>query len=304
VERLGFSFAGGPAVPEMVALARRAEQCGFESIWYAETRLAREGMVATAALAAGTERALVGTGIVNVFTRGPVLLAQAFATLAEIAPGRILVGLGAGSPGPLAQQGIAWERPLARLRSSVDTVRRLLAGEEVDGARLEAPPAQSLPLYLAATAPRAVGLAGEVADGVLYNACLPPAYVERRRALLTRDVDVAMKIVVSPDEDGAVARDRARRHLGVYLGAFPAIAAESGLPEERLAAIRAAYVRGGADVAAAAVDDDAVDALSAAGTPAECRARLDAYRAAGVDLPILVPVDGAFEASIGTLGPR
>ena len=129
--RTGLLFLGAPAVPEMVSIAQRAEAAGFESAWVAETRLTRDAMTPAAAIALGTERLRVGTGIVNVYTRNPVLLALTFATLDEIAPGRIVMGLGAGSPLVLAPQGITFDRPLTRLREYCEVIPRLLAGEAV-----------------------------------------------------------------------------------------------------------------------------------------------------------------------------
>ena len=238
VPRLGLAFAGAPAVPEMVRLARRAEQQGFDSVWMAETRMTRDAIAPVAAMAAATERIKVGTGIVNVYTRGPVVIAVSFVTLEEIAPGRILMGLGAGSPLVLAPQGVAFEKPLTRLREYAEVVPRLVRGEEItyagetirlDGARIEdilssdggaASPAGRLPLYLGVTGVRATELAGEVADGVLMNVCLPTAYVETRLELLERgarragrsldDLDVAMIVLCSPDEDSTTGKDRAR----------------------------------------------------------------------------------------------
>ena len=129
--RLGLLFAGAPRVPEMVALARRAEEHGFESVWVAETRMTRDGFVPLAAIAQATSRVKVGTGIVNVYTRGAVVVAISFAALEEIAPGRVIMGLGAGSPLVLAPQGVAWKKPVTRLREYCDVVRPLLRGEEV-----------------------------------------------------------------------------------------------------------------------------------------------------------------------------
>src|SRR3712207_9474888 len=110
-ERTGFIFAGAPSIPEMVALAQRAEKAGFESVWIAETRMTRDAFVPMAAMAQATETIRVGSGIVNVYTRGPVVLAITFRGLAELAPGRIVLGLAAGSPNVPAPQGFAFARP-------------------------------------------------------------------------------------------------------------------------------------------------------------------------------------------------
>jgi len=327
-EPTGLLFLGAPAVPEMVTLAQRAEDAGFDSVWVAETRLTRDAVTAAAAIALGTRRLRVGTGIVNVYTRNPVLLALTFATLDELAPGRIVMGLGAGSPLVLATQGVAFERPLTRLREYCDVIPRLIAGESVsyrgatvrlEEARIEdvlardrsVRPRRRIPLYLAATGPRAVEYAGTAADGVLLNVCLPPAHVRERRERLAlaaertgrsiADLEVAMCIVTSPHADARRGRDGARRFVAVYLSLFPNVARETGLAAEFVEALRAAYSAGGPDAAAPLVDDEVVELLTASGSVADCRRRLQEYRDAGVALPVLAPVDGALELTIASL---
>lgn len=326
--RTGLLFLGAPAVGEMVSLAQRAEAAGFESVWVAETRLTRDAITPVAAIALGTELLRVGTGIVNVFTRNPVLLALTFATLDELAPGRIVMGLGTGSPLVLAPQGVAFTRPLTRLREYCEVIPRLLAGEtvtyrgehvDVRKARIEDVLARDsvlrrqdrIPLYLAATGPRAVEYAGEVADGLLLNVCLPTSYVEERRERLAvaarragrdpSDVEVAMCVVVSPHEDPEAGRDAARRFIAVYLSLFPNVARETGLDPSYVERLRATFNEAGVDAAARSVGDEVVDRLTAAGSVEDCRSRLEQYRAAGVQLPILSPVDGALELTIDSL---
>jgi 5,10-methylenetetrahydromethanopterin reductase len=326
--RTGLLFLGAPAVPEMVALARRAERAGYESAWVAETRLTRDAIAPVAAIALGTERLRVGTGIVNVYTRNAVLLALTFATLEELAPGRIVMGLGAGSPRVLAPQGVAFDRPLTRVREYCEVIPRLIAGEAVtyhgacvdlDEARIEDVLAGDadrvrrarIPLYLAATGPRAVEYAGEVADGVLLNVCLPTSYASERRERLTTAArragrapgatEVAMCIVVSPHAHAREGREAARRFIAVYLSMFPNVAKETGLDPDFVEHLRDAFAAAGVDAAAPLVGDDVVNLLSAAGTVADCRRRLDDYRAAGIDLPILAPVEGTLELTIAAL---
>ena len=118
--RIGLLFGGAPRVQGIVELAQRAEGAGFESVWMAETRMTRDGFIPLAAIASATERIKLGTGIVNVYTREAVVMAISFATLAEIAPGRVIVGLGPGSPRVLAPQGVAWSK---HWRASVTTRR-------------------------------------------------------------------------------------------------------------------------------------------------------------------------------------
>jgi 5,10-methylenetetrahydromethanopterin reductase len=328
--RVGLAFLGAPCVPEMVRLAQKAEAAGFESVWVAETRITRDAVVPMAAIAAATECVRIGTAIMNVYTRTPVVIAITFVGLDELAPGRIVMGLGAGSPLILAPQGQPFEKPLTRLREYTEVLRPLMRGEAVtysgrtvrlDGARIEdmlspegsiATGSMSVPLYFGVTGPRSLELAGAVSDGVLLNVCLPTTYVTHARALMTKgaasagrdaaELEVGMMLVASPDEDSARGKDRARRFIALYLSMFPNIAKETGLPEATVAQMRQAFTAHGVDAAARFVDDEIVDLLSVAGTPAECRRRIDAYRAAGVDLPILVSLEGAIDQTIELLG--
>ena len=329
--RLGLAFLGAPRVPEMVRLARKAEASGFESLWVAETRITRDAVVPMAAIAAATERVRLGTAILNVYTRNPVVVAITFVSLDELAPGRIVMGLGAGSPLVLAPQGQPFTRPLTRLREYVEVLRPLMRGETVtyagetialEGARIEdllsgdsqiASDATAVPLYLGVTGAPALELAGEAADGVLLNVCLPTDYVLRARGLIEqgarrtgRDssaIEIGLMLVVSPDENSRRGKDRARRFIALYLSLFPNIARETGLPAEWLDRLGRTFHADGVEAAARLVDDATVDALTAAGTPAECYARIDEYRRAGVDLPVMVALDGAIDQTIELLGP-
>src|SRR5713226_5730425 len=175
--RIGFGFLGAPAVPEMVTLARRAEALGYESVWVAETRFTRDGLVPIAAISQATNTIKVATGIVNVYTRGPVLTAISFASLDELSGGRTIMGLGPGSPLVLSPQGVSFHLPLTRLREYVRVVQDLLAGQAVTfqgetisitGVKLELTPVRPhIPLYLGVTGARALALCGEIADGVM-----------------------------------------------------------------------------------------------------------------------------------------
>ncbi|MFW5942492.1 MAG: LLM class flavin-dependent oxidoreductase [Chloroflexota bacterium] len=321
--RIGLGLLGAPAVPQMVELAQLAEDNGFESVWVAETRMTRDGIAPCAAIAMGTSRIKIGTGIINVYTRGAVLIGVSFVGLDEISQGRIIMGLGAGSPLVLLPQGVEFDKPLTRLRETIDVVQPLLRGEEVHyegeticvkGAQLETRPLREhIPLYLGVTGPRALELAGEKGDGVMLNAFLPTSYVERalrrveagaRRADKTlQDVDISGAVVVSVDEDSKTAKDRARAFIALYLSLFPNIAEETGLPDELVKRTRAAFSGEGPEAAARHIEDDVVDYLTAAGTAAECRERIDAYRDAGLQMPILFPLDPNVRMAVETLGP-
>jgi 5,10-methylenetetrahydromethanopterin reductase len=301
---LGLELAGEPSVPEMKAIAQRAEALGYDSIWLTETRFTRDAITTTTAVAAATRRVRVATAIINPFTRGAVLTAVTAATLDEAAGGRFVLGLGPGSPTVLARQGIGFARPLARLRETVDVVRRLLRGEEVSfsgetaTARLDFTPLRpEIPIYLGVTGPKALALAGEIADGVILNGFVSLDYTQRAVDIVRsaareagRDPDaleITASIVVSVDENARIARDVVRSQVALYLAEFPNVARESGVPEEEQRRIAAVRDREGSDAAAALVGDEIVDALTCSGTLATIREALERRREAGVQLPLV-----------------
>jgi 5,10-methylenetetrahydromethanopterin reductase len=327
--RIGLLFVGAPSVPEIVELAKRCEARGFDSVWMAETRMTRDAFVPMTAMAAATERIKVGSGIVNVYTRGPVVLAISFIGLEEVAPGRILMGLGPGSPLVLSPQGIEFEKPLTRLREYCTVIPRLIRGEEVvyegqtirlDRARVEdllsesggiGRPRTKLPLWLGVTGPRALDYAGEVADGVMLNTCLPTDYVREAVELIWKgarragrdpdDVEIAMANATAPHASSSEGKRIAARFIALYLSLFPNIAKATGLDERKLAVVRQKFEDHGLEAASELVEDDVVDRLTVAGTVEECRARLDEYREAGVQLPILAPLETTMDLAVDSL---
>lgn len=323
MKRLGVAFLGEPAVPKMVEAARRAESLGFESVWVAETRFARDGFVPAAAIAARTERILISTGVVNVYTRNPVILATSYATLDELSGGRAIFGIGPGSPLVLEPQGHDFDRPLTRLREYVEVGRRLISGEEVRhtgesvdvrGVKLEFTPVRAtIPVYLGVTGPRAMGLAGEISDGVLMNGFTSCSYVRRSiekikagASAAVRDpgeIDLAIGLVTSIDEDADVARERVKPLIAMYLARFPNIARETGYSGEYLEEVRKEVRERGLEAGGRLVSEEVVDDLAAAGTPGHVRDRIGEYRRAGIQCPVLFTVgpnlDETLEATVG-----
>ncbi len=312
MKRLGLGLLGEPGVHAMMDLARHAEDLGYESIWLTETRYTRDAITTAAAVALATKRAKVATGVVNAFTRGAVLTAVTFATLDELAHGRVLLGIGPGSPLVLEKQGIGFDQPLRRLKEYVDVTRMLLAGDTVTyegetvcvrDVKLDfTPPRSRIPIYLGVTGPRALGLAGEISDGIMLNGFVSADYIRRavkrvemgaaRSGRSASDIDLTGVVIVSADLDSQRAKDAARPLVGIYLSTFPNIARESSFSEAELAPIRAAMAAGGPEAAARQVSDEMVDELTCSGTPAECRARIEERRDAGLAVPIIFPIFG------------
>jgi 5,10-methylenetetrahydromethanopterin reductase len=291
----------------MMGLAKRAEDLGFDSIWLTETRFTRDAITTAAAVAAATNRVRIGTAVTNPFTRGAVLTAVTFATLDELAEGRLIFGFGPGSPHILRRQGFGFDLPLTRMREHIDVVRQLLSGERVsyegktvsvENVALDFQPYRpNIPLYLGVTGPKALECAAEIADGVILNGFVSAAYtkraVERMRRRLADagraedDFEIASWLMVSVDRDSAKAKDAVRPMVATYLANFPNIARESGLPQDLLDTIGSVYMGQGVAEAAKHVDDEVVTLLSCSGSPDECRALIQERRDAGADLPVL-----------------
>jgi probable F420-dependent oxidoreductase len=255
----------------------------------------------------------LGTAVAPVYTRGPALLAMTAAALAEAAPGRFVLGIGASSPVLVEEwNGLAYADPYGRTRDVLRFLRRALAGETVDERyptfavrrfRLERPPPVPPPVFLAALRPRMLRLAAAEADGVLLN-WLAASDVARARAELAgcRDgFEVAARIFVCPTGDAAYARELGRRMIAGYL-TVPAYAAfHRWLGRgEALGPMWKAWAAGDRRAATAAVPDEVVDALVLHGPPDACRASVRRYVDAGVHTPILAvlpPPDGDLAAA-------
>src|SRR6266581_6860110 len=174
---------------EGMEYARFAEEHGFEAVWQAESRLVREATVPMAAYAAVTQRIKVGSGVVNNWTRNVGLMAATFSTLDDLAPGRVMLGIGAWWDPLASKVGITRRRPLQAMREYVEVVRRLLAMErvsyhgdfvnvediEIDIVHGDRSP-KRVPIYIGATGMKMMELAGEIGDGVVLNYMVSPLY--------------------------------------------------------------------------------------------------------------------------------
>ncbi len=304
-------------IREAMEMVRYAEERGFTSVWQAESRLAREATVPMAVFLTHTDRIKVGSGVVNNWTRNAALLASTFSTLDDLAPGRVILGIGAWWDPLAAQVGISRSKPLTAMRETVEAVRALLNDETVtyhgqfvhlDGVALdyvhqERRP-KDVPIYIGATGMKMMELTGEIADGVLLNYLVSPSYNERAMEALGRgvekagrtvdDIDRPQLVVCSVSEDRRAALDGARMLVTQYLGQQPHIMKASGVPQSVLDDVGAAlsWPATHEEVKAASklVPDEIVQLITASGTPEECRAKVAEYVAKGCTSPILYPL--------------
>jgi 5,10-methylenetetrahydromethanopterin reductase len=314
-EALGVALLGHGVPARTAGWARAAERAGLGSVWVIEDYFHPGAYALAAAAAAVTRDIAVGLGVVNVYTRHPALLAMETAALAGLAPGRVVLGLGSSNRRWIEEQmAIPFKTPLRGLREGTEIVRALLAGGRVtcEGAcfavrdvHLEAPPPVPVPILLGVKGPRALALAAELADGVHCSILSSPAHVRRvRAAARSREgFTVIAYIVMAVSDDARAARACVRPVLARYLGVLhgQSILADAGLDAGRTRPFRDALVAG--RPAADLVTDDLVDALAVAGTPADCRAALARWRAAGLDAPVaLVPEGTDLDEQLERLG--
>jgi 5,10-methylenetetrahydromethanopterin reductase len=318
-------------IRDAMGYVQTAEALGYAAVWQADSRLVREATVPMAAFAATTERIAVGSGVVDIWTRNPARLGSLLSTLDDLAPGRVLGGLGAWWDPLATRVGIRRARPLQAMREVVEAVRALLRcdgpvtyhGELVhlDGVELDyvhqERRAKRVPLYVGATGMRMMALAGELADGVVLNYLVSPGYNERAMAALADgaartgrtvdDLDRPQLVVCSlDDDDPAAALDAARLLVTQYLGQQPHIMAASGVPAALLDDISRVLTwpatHEQVTAAAQLVPDEVVRMLCAAGTADDCRTKVGEYVAAGCTCPILYPL-GDVEATLRAFAP-
>ncbi|NND76130.1 MAG: LLM class flavin-dependent oxidoreductase [Ilumatobacter sp.] len=306
------------------AFAQYAESKGFHSVWQAESRLVREAPVAMAAFATVTDTIKVGSGVADIWTRNPARLAATFSTLDDLAPGRVIMGLGAWWDPLASKVGIDRAKPLRVMREVVTACRALLNNETVtfdgeyvhlDGVELdyvyqERRP-KDVPIYIGATGMKMMELTGEIADGVVLNYLVSPEYNERALEALQAGADKAGRslddierpqlVVCSVHEDRATALDMARQMVTQYLGQQPHIMKASGVPQSLLDKVGEVLTwpatHEQVEAASKLVPDEIVQMLTASGTPDEAREQVAHYIRHGCTCPILYPL-GDVEAMI------
>lgn len=309
---------------------RYAEEKGFEAVWQAESRLVRDAIVPMAAYAAVSDQIKIGSGVINNWTRNIGLLAATFLTLDDLAPDRIICGIGAWWD-PLAKNvGIDRRKPLTAMRETVEVLRRLLNLERVtfhgefhhvDGIELDVVHGRreprNVPIMIGATGPKMMELTGEISDGVVLNYCVPPEYNHgalealqagaKRSGRTLEDLDRPQLVVCSVDHDEDRALDTSRELLTQYLAQQPHIAKASGVSTDVVAEIQSILgwpaTHEQIQKAKHFVPDELVTRITASGTPDQARTKVNEYIENGATCPILYPVGGDIQLLIDTFSP-
>ena len=316
-DRMALYLQDAHELSEGIELSKYAEAKGFEAVWQAESRLVRDAIVPMAAFAAHTTRLKVGSGVINNWTRNIGLLAATFLTLDDLAPDRVICGIGAWWD-PLAKKvGIERRKPLLAMRETVEVLRDLLTLKEVtfhgefhnvDGIRLDVvhgrKTPRNVPIYIGATGMKMMELTGEIADGVVLNYLVAPKYnLEAMDALEAGakkagksidDIDRPQLMICSVDTDRKKALDGARKMMVQYLGQQPHLMKASGVSQELLDEIHQVLTWPATDEeiegAMHLVPDDVVQMCTASGSPEEVKAKVREYIDHGCTCPILYPL--------------
>lgn len=324
--------------PGVVDFVVEAEKLGLDVCWVAEAWGA-DAPSAIGYLAALTDRMLLGSGIIQVGTRSPVLVAQTAITLSNLSGGRFLLGLGASGPQVMeGLHGVSFARPLTRMRETVEIVRQVFEGGKISYSgkeiqiprpggeakpmRLSTRPEHAIPIYLATLSPAMLRLTGEVADGWLGTSFVPEGAADayfthlddglaaagRTRA----DIDICQgaEVAFAADEDeltGMVANRK--KELAFSLGGMGSSStnfynqaySRQGWADVA-AEVRERWQGGDRDGAAALVTDEMVLATTLIGTQEMVRTRLAVWRDAGVNTVRLYPAGDTVDDKLATLG--
>ena len=317
MKRVALYLQDAHSLQDGIKYAQYAEAHGFEAVWQAESRLVRDAIVPMAAFAATTTRIKIGSGVINNWTRNIGLLAATFLTLDDLAPNRIICGIGAWWDPLAANVGIERRKPLTAMRETIDVLRRLLAMEnvtfdgefhKVNGIELDVVHGRreprNVPVFIGATGMKMMEMTGEIADGVVLNYCVPPEYNDdameqlaagaKRAGRSLDEIDRPQLIVCSVHNDRATAIKGAKRLLTQYLAQQPHIAKASGVSADIVGKVQSILgwpaTKEQVEEAMQFVPDEFVLKISATGTPADVRARVQQYVDRGCTCPILYPM--------------
>ncbi|MEU6716886.1 LLM class F420-dependent oxidoreductase [Nonomuraea sp. NPDC046802] len=297
-------------------LIARLPELGYTDAWSAEVNGA-DGFTPLALASEWAQGIRLGSAIVPVSTRGPALLAMSAATLADLAPERFVLGIGASSPAIVERWNAGhFDKPYARTRDTLRFLKRALAGEKVSqtyetfavkGFKLERAPEIPPKIVLAALRPGMLRLAAAEADGAITN-WLSPDDVRQVRAVIGPDTELIARLFVCVSEDADKARELGRWLLASYLTVPVYAAFHDWLGRgEALRPMHEAWAAGDRQAALKAIPDEVVDALIVHGDAAACRARIRQYVDNGLDTPVLAPIPGgdlSIEQAVRELAPH
>ena len=314
IQNLGFGFLGHHTADDTIELVKTAERLGFTNAWIAEDYFYAGAFSIASACASHTSEIQLGIGVINPYTRHPVLAAMEAASLDSISKGRAIIALGASNKRWMEiEMGIPYEKPITATKECAQIMKKLVAEGRVDfkGSVFQTGPLdlsfepyrKELPVYLGVKGDKALEITGQVADGILISAGCTLEYIQYAKDKIAKgaesagrnpeDIRVAAYLPTCICEDGQEAvemmRPFVRRYLGLH-GAQPILTC-GGFDPDELAPFREAFLAG--KQCENEVTDEMVKKIVVAGTKKECRERIEAYVDAGVEMPICFEIGGS-----------
>jgi 5,10-methylenetetrahydromethanopterin reductase len=299
--KFGVEFVPNTPYWKLAAYAMVAEKQGFNNLWVTDHYGNRNVYVALASAAMYTNKITFGTGVTNPWMVHPVITAQAIATLNELAPGRVVLGIGAGDKTTLEAVGIEMGKPLAAVKEAIDIFRKLTAGENVAyqgevfktaGAKFNFKIKNKIPVYVGAQGPKMLEMAGKIGDGILVNASHPSDIKfavqmagegMKQAGKKPEDVDIAAYASFSVSEDPKKAIKAATPVVAfIVAGSAPPVLEKHGINPVKADEIRNALKAGNFPAAIGAVTPAMIDAFSICGTPDTCIAKIAELKKIGI----------------------
>lgn len=315
----GIEFVPEEPAAKIGYLAKLAEDVGFDTVWITDHYNNRDVYTTLAVVSLLTNRVRLGTGVTNPYTRNVAVTASSIGAINELSGGRAILGIGPGDKATFDIMGIEWDKPLTRVREAVSAIRALLARERVSqagmkGAQLKFDPGK-IPIYLGAQGPKMLELAGTVADGVLINASHPEDFkfavpVIRQGAEKAgrrpQDVQICAYASFSADKDQAKAVNAAKIVVAFIAAGSPENVLERhGIDPAEACGISESIAKGDFKSVLAGVTPKMIEAFSIAGTPEDCRARVDELLKTGVtQIVVGSPIGPNRESAIKLIGKK
>ena len=312
-KNLAVGVDGTTSMTETVALAKEADAMGFHSFWLSEGYHSRSAVVRATVVANSTATIRIGLGILSPHTTHPALMAMEAASLDEVAPGRVILGVGTVL-NALRKHALERTGSSQVVKEAVEITKGFLSGKLVQyegarfkisspGSRLELDPSRNLPVYIGATGPVMLRLAGQYADGIIFNYPCTPSFIkfampapEEGLKLSGRTVDnfvVAAYLLVSVDEDEKEALNAAKRFIAQKLPTrHSEMLRHAGVSAEEMGLVKANVEKLGFARAALELDDALMRKVVITGNPEQVIKGLREFVGSGLKLPIVWEIIG------------
>jgi len=309
--RLAYSLGSALSIEQLLECSSILSKYNPDTVWIPETwGMEKFGMLS--AISQRIKTSKIGSSIVNIYSRSPAVIAMGAATIDTISGGRMVLGLGTSSV-PIIEElhGYKFEKPLVRMKEYVEIINLLLSGKQINYngkifslknfSLLIKPPRQKIPIYLAAVNQKMIDLTWKIADGVIfYLRPITELQSTIKKMQSKREIDVACQLITCISVDAEKARNQAKKTLAFYISVgsiYREFLSKNGFRNETKN-IHDEYLKSGLKSNYEFVSDSMLNALTVCGTPDDCINKLNAFKQAGLKLPILSfnPVGNVIES--------